>query len=377
MAKLDIPKPLNDAFLRKIKASPKDYTGKKFPDGGGLYYYVSPAGGTLWQMAYRFNGKQKTISFGEYPIISLRDARDKLIDAKRLIRNGKDPLDEKAKATAKANTSNTFETIAREWHNKQKDSITEKYAAAIISRLDRHVFPSIGSKNIDDITTKELKKVVEKIENEGSVETAHRVLQICGRVFCYAINSGATENERNPASNIKGTLKKVNSKNFASITDPKEIGYLLRDIDNYNGSLAVKAALQLLPYVFVRSGELRHAEWKEINLDTAEWRIPASKMKMKEIHIVPLSNQAVEILKTLKPRTDYSEFIFPSPWQKTRSITDVALLNALRRMGYEKGVMTVHGFRSMASTLLNEQGYNRDWIERQLAHGEQQRKSSL
>ena len=363
-----LAKPLTDKSIKNLKAAEK--AQKVYDGGSGLYMYVSPSGGKFWYMAYRFDGKQKTISIGEYPAIGLKDARDKRDEAKKLLANNVDPAAHKkaVKESAKAESQNTFENIAREWHSKQAGIWVESHKDRTLARLMNDVFPLIGKKPIHAITAPELLAVLRKIESRGAIETTHRTMQICGQVFRYAIATGRAE--RNPAADLKGALTPVKHTNFASITDPKAIGQLLRDIDAYNGNIIVKTALQLLPYVFVRSGELRRAEWSEIDFDKAEWRIPASRMKMKELHIVPLSNQAVQLLKELNLYSGYSKYIFPSMRANSAPISDVTLLAALRRMGYDKETMTVHGFRSMASTLLNEQGYNRDWIERQLAHAE-------
>ena len=358
---------LTDATIKNLKPEDKP---KKYSDGGGLYLHVYPTGSKLWQMAYRFNGKGKTLSFGAYPAIGLKDARDKREDAKKLLANGVDPGEHKkaVQAAIHAESQNTFEVIAREWYNKQEKIWAKSHAVTVIAKLTNYVFPLLGSKPINTITAPALLEVIRRIEAKGTIETAHRTMQVCGQVFRYAIATGRTE--RNITADLRGALTPIKSGNFASITDPKEIGHLLRDIDNYNGNIVIKAALRLMPYVFVRSGELRGAEWTEIDFDKAEWRIPASRMKMKVEHIVPLSNQAVEILKELRPYTSHSKYIFPSLRAKTLYISDVALLNALRQMGYDKETMTIHGFRHMASTRLNNHGYNGDWIEMQLAHSE-------
>ena len=358
---------LTDTQIRNIKAEDKP---RKYFDGGGLYLHVYPTGGKLWQLAYRFNGKPKTLSIGQYPVVSLKEAREQRENAKKLLTNGVDPAEYKkaVKASVYADSQNTFEVIAREWHSKQLDKWTEGYANQVINRLINDVFPAIGGKPIKTVTGKDILEALQKIEERGAIESAHRMKQVISQVFRYAQPTGRVDSD--PAVNLSSQLKPIIRTSFASITDSKEIGYLLRDIDNYQGNVVVRMALRLLPYVFLRSRELRGGEWQEINFADAEWRVPADRMKMKELHIVPLSNQAVELLKEIKPYTGHSKYIFPSPMSNTRPISDMALLNALRRMGYEKGVMTVHGFRSMASTLLNEKGYNRDWIERQLAHGE-------
>ncbi len=358
---------LTDTALRTIKPTGKP---QKHSDGGGLYLYISPSGGKLWRMDYRFEGKRKTLSFGPYPTISLRDARKLRDEAKDKLIKGIDPSAQKkaAKAALRFETENGFEAVAREWFDKHKESWVEHHGKKIIARLEKDIFPLLGAKPIMSITAPELLEALRRIESRGAVDTAHRALQTCGQIFRYAIATGRAE--RDVAADLRDALATAKPVNFASITEPKAVGVLLREIDAYPGNLVVKAALQIAPYVFVRPGELRKAEWTEFDLEAAEWRIPAAKMKMKEVHIVPLARQVVNILKDLRQYTGHSRFLFPSMRANSAPISDVTLLAALRRMGYDKTEMTVHGFRSMASTLLNEMGYNRDWIERQLAHGE-------
>lgn len=358
---------LADTFLRGLKT-----TGKvqKYSDGGGLYLYISPTGGKLWRMGYRYEGKQKTLSFGAYPAVSLKDARNRREEAKEQLAAGIDPSVRKkaVKAAIKANATNSFEVVAREWFGKYKDSWVDLHGKKILARLENDIFPLVGAKAVGAVTAPELLEALRRIEARGAVDTAHRALQNCGQIFRYAMATGRAE--RNIAADLRDALSPVRPTNFASITEPKVIGALLRDIDAYFGNLIVRAALRMAPYVFVRPGELRRAEWSEFNLESAEWRIPASRIKMKEMHIVPLARQVVAILEDLQQYTGHGRYLFPSMRANSAPISDVTLLAALRRMGYDKDTMTVHGFRSMASTLLNEKGYNRDWIERQLAHGE-------
>lgn len=358
---------LTDTYLRALKANGKV---QKYSDGGGLYLHVSPTGGKLWRMGYRFEGKQKTLSFGKYPAVSLKDARNRRDEAKDLLAAGIDPGARKkaVKAAIKAETMNSFEVVAREWFERYKDSWVDHHGKKILARLENDIFPLIGGKAIGAVTAPELLEALRRIEARGAVETAHRALQNCGQIFRYAIATGRAE--RDTAADLRGALSPVKSTNFASITEPKDIGALLREIDAYPGNMIVRAALRMAPYVFVRPGELRRAEWAEFSLESAEWRIPAARMKMRETHIVPLARQMLTILEDLHRFTGHGRYLFPSMRANSAPISDVTLLAALRRMGYDKDVMTVHGFRSMASTLLNEQGYNRDWIERQLAHGE-------
>jgi integrase len=263
---------------------------------------------------------------------------------------------------------NSFEAIAREWHEKYSASWAKSHAKKIIRRLELYIFPWIGTRPITEITPPELLSVLRKIESRGILETAHRVQQNCGRVFRYAIATGRAE--RDPSADLRGALAPAKHERMATITDPKKIGELLRAIDGYDGTPVAKCALKLAPLVFVRPGELRKAEWDEIDLEKAEWRIPAKKMKMKDPHIVPLSTQAVEILDEIHPITGKGRYVFPSIRTHLRPMSNNTILAALRRLGYTKEEMSGHGFRAMASTLLHEQGWESDVIERQLAHAE-------
>jgi len=356
---------LTDTFLRVQKT-----TGKvqKYSDGGGLYLYVSPTGGKLWRMGYRFEGKQKTLSFGAYPAVSLKDARQKREAAKEQLAKGIDPCAHKqaVKATVRAESANSYETVVREWFAKYSPGWSSSNSARTLARQEKDIFPILGSKLINQITAPELLAALRRIEARGAIDTAHRTLQDCSRIFRYAIATGRAE--RDTAADLRGALPPARSTNFASIKEPHAIGALLRDIDAYTGNPIVRAALRMAPYVFVRPGELRWAEWSEF--EGTEWRIPAAKMKMRQVHIVPLARQVIDILEDLQLYTGGGRFLFPSMRANSVPISDMTLLAGLRRLGYTKEQMTVHGFRSMASTLLNEQGYNRDWIERQLAHGE-------
>lgn len=358
---------LTDTAIKNIKAQDK---AVKYFDAGGLFLFVPKTGKKLWRFRYFFEGKEKLLSLGEYPYITLKLAREMREAAKGQLAIGIDPSNhKKAIKTAIISTqNNSFEIIAREWFNHNKHSWAEAHAKKILAMLEKNAFPLIGGKDMATLTAQELSTVLDHIEARGALETAHRLLQICSQISRYAIVKGGRA-EYNIAENLKGSLKKVIKGNFASLKEPSAIGGLLLNIDSYEGSFIVKTALQIAPYVFVRPSELRQAPWSEFNLDEAEWRIPAERMKMKQVHIVPLAKQVVELLRGLQPFTEHTGLLFPSPRANTRPISDVTLLASLRRMGYSKEEMTVHGFRSMASTLLNEQGYNSDHIERQLAHG--------
>ena len=358
--------PLSDTKIRAIK---RDEKPQKFFDGGGLFLFVSPTGGKLWRLKYRFGGTEKLSALGAYPQISLAEARQKRDQALAMIANGVDPGEtKKAQKAAGTEETETFEVIAREWHTKFSPSWADSHGGKILRRFELYVFPWLGNRPIKSITAPELLTVLRRIEAKGILETAHRTQQNCGQVFRYAIATGRAE--RDPSNDLRGALPPASGKHMATITDPKEIAGLLRAIDDYRGGIVTRCALQLAPLVFVRPGELRHAEWGEIDFDAAEWRIPAEKMKAGTLHIVPLSRQVLDILREIHPLTGNGRYVFPSPRTDSRPMSNNAILAALRRMGYAKDEMSGHGFRSMASTLLNEQGWNRDAIERQLAHAE-------
>jgi integrase len=359
--------PLTDTVIRNAKPTGKP---RRLFDGGGLYLELSPAGGKWWRLKYRFGGKEKRLSLGTYPETSLKRARERRDEAREQLAAGIDPSQHrKARNAAKADrAANSFEIVAREWFAKFGPTWVPSHGEKIIRRLEKDVFPWIGGRPIAEVTAPELLALLRRIESRGAIETAHRAMQNCGQVFRYAMATGRAE--RDPSADLRGALTPVREKHHASITDPKAIGELLRAIEGYRGSQVTKCALRLAPLVFVRPGELRKAEWTEFDLDAAEWRIPATRMKMREQHIVPLSIQAVAILRELHGLTGSSRYVFPGARTNGRPMSENAVLAALRRLGYSKDEMTGHGFRSMASTLLNEQGWHRDAIERQLAHAE-------
>ncbi len=365
--------PLTDTAIRSAKPQAKPF---KLFDGGGLHLLVSPAGGKWWRWKYRFGGKAKGLSFGVYPDVSLKSAREKRDAARQQLAAGIDPgAARKAEKLAQAG-GESFEAIAREWHAKFSPGWVASHGDRILRRLEKDLFPWLGKRPIAEIKAPELLAVLRRIESRGAQETAHRAMQNCGQVFRYAVATGRAE--RDPTGDLRGALPPPKEKHHASIIEPKRIGALLRAIDVYEGFFATKCALRLAPLVFVRPGELRKAQWPEIDFDKAEWRIPAERMKMREQHIVPLSHQAVEVLRELEPLTNREiparpqapRLVFPSARTRERPMSENAILAALRRMGYPKEEMTGHGFRSMASTLLHEQGWNHQAIERQLAHAE-------
>lgn len=359
--------PLTDIAVRNIK--PDNSKTLRLKDDRGLYLEVSPAGGKWWRLRYWMAGKENRLSLGVYPDVSLKDARERRDEARRLIANGIDPSQVRKGLHAETLADQeTFQLIAEEWFAQFKHTWTENTAETIISRLRKDIFPYIGSRAIREITAPELLAVIRRIESRGAVETARRDLQKCGQVFRYAVATGRAE--RDVAADLRGAIAPPKKRHFASIHEPKEVGELLRAIDGYNGSFVTRSALKLAPLTFVRPGELRHAEWTEIDLEAGEWRIPAARMKMREKHIVPLSRQAVEVLRELQPLTGTGRHVFPGERSYARPMSENTVLGALRRLGYEKGEMTGHGFRSMASTILHEQGWASDVVERQLAHGD-------
>ena len=358
---------LTDREIRNILPAEKV---QRYFDERGLYLEVAPSGGKWWRFKYRMAGKEKRISLGVYPDVGLKDARQKCDDARKLLSEGIDPSESRKQQKAAMQgpaKSESFEHVAREWFIKFSPAWSPGHAETVINRLERLVFPYIGGRPINNILAPELLTVIRRMELRGTLETARRALGICGQVFCYAVATGRAE--RDPSGDLRGALPPVKQKHHPSIIDPAGIGELLRAIDGYGGSFQVRCALQFAPLTFVRPKELRYAEWSEFNLDTAEWRIPAEKMKMATPHIVPLSSQALNVLEALHPITGDGRYLFPSGRTTARPMSENAVLAALRRMDFQNQ-MTGHGFRSMASTLLNERGYNRDWIERQLAHCE-------
>ncbi len=357
---------LTDVKARTAKAKEKPY---KLSDGDGLFLLVNPAGGKWWRFKYRFEGKEKLISFGTYPEVSLADAREKRDAARKLVAAGIDPgeLRKAQKASTRAISENTFEVVAREWHGKYSKTWSTAHAANIIYRLEKEVFPWLGARPIEEIKAPELLKILRRVESRGALDTAHRVRNTCSQVFRYAVATGRAE--RDPGADLRGALPPVKNDHFAAPTDPKDVAPLLRAIDDYQGSYIVQCALKLAPLFFVRPGELRQAEWAEINLETAEWNIPGSRMKMKEPHIVPLARQALDILHDLKALTGNSKYVFPCHRSPLRCMSENAVNAALRRMGFEKSEITGHGFRAMARTILDEVLQVRpDFIEHQLAH---------
>lgn len=364
---------LTDVNVRNAKLRVKDY---KLYDGDGLYLLVAATGGKRWRFKYRFDGKEKLLSLGTYPERSLADARQDRDAARKQVAAGIDPGEfKKAKKAAREEVNaNSFEVVAREWHNKFRVSWTEGHAKRTLDRLERDLFPWMGSHPISELKPCDLLQVLQRIEKRGALETAHRARSCCGQVFRYAVATGRAE--RDISSDLRGALPPVRAKHHAAIINPTEVGHLLRAIDGFEGSFPMACALKLAPMLFVRPGELRHMEWSEIALESSllndpQWCIPAEKMKMKQPHIVPLSRQAVKILKELQPLTKNSRYVFPSNRSYDRPMSENTLNVAIRRLGYTKEEMTAHGFRAMAKTILEEgEGlqFRPDFIEHQLAH---------
>jgi len=357
---------LTDTFIRQIKYSGSG-AGDKHTDGQGMLLLVNKVG-KYWRLNYRYLGKQKTLALGVYPDVSLAQARKKRDQARELLASGGDPSaakrDEKhARVLA---SENTFEAVARQWLAKEAPGRAEATTIKVTAWLEKNVFPYIGSLAIAELKPRDILHVVQRMEKRGAVDSAHRVKQVCGQIFRFGVALDVVE--RDITADLRGALSAPVKSNHAAITDPQEVGALLRAIHGYHGHAAASAALKIAPLVFVRPGELRSAEWIELDLDAGEWRIPASKMKMKTEHLVPLARQAVEILAQLKEITGHGRFVFPS--LRTQSCMSENTVNAaLRGMGYAKEVMTGHGFRAMARTILDEVLQERvDLIEHQLAH---------
>jgi integrase len=356
--------PLSDLSIRNAKPGSK---AVRIYDAGGLYVEVAPSGNKLWRLKYRFEGKEKRLALGAYPDTGLKDARAKRDAARKLLANDIDPGEHRKaqKAAGAARAANSFEVVAQEWYAKHSPNWVENHANRIIRRLERDVFPWIGARPIDAIKAPDLLAVIRRIEHRGALETAHRALANCGQVFRYAVATGRAE--RDPSGDLRGALAPVRGEHFAAVTEPPEVAKLLRAIDNYQGTLIVACALKLAPLVFVRPGELRSAEWDDIDISRAEWRYTVTKTDTA--HIVPLSTQAISILQELKPLTGSAKYVFPSARSSTRPMSDNAILAALRRLGIEKDEMSGHGFRAMARTILDEVLCVRpELIEHQLAH---------
>ncbi|RFP27604.1 integrase arm-type DNA-binding domain-containing protein [Duganella sp. BJB476] len=355
---------LTDVKIKNAKPAVKPY---KLYDERGLFLIVTPNGGKWWRLKYRFENKEKLLSLGVYPDIGLKDARERREEARRLVAHFIDPgLQRKAqKSVRQEHAANSFEIVAREWHAKYAPTWAEHHGDRILRRLERDVFPWIGGRPVVDVSAPDLLSVARRIEQRGALETAHRALANCGQVFRYAVATGRVQ--RDPTGDLRGALPPVRGEHFSAVTEPSKVATLLRALDNYEGSSVVACALRLAPLVFVRPGELRKAKWSDFDLGNAEWRFHVSKTDTQ--HIVPLSSQALTVLRELYAITGDGEYVFPSARTNERPMSDNAILAAMRRLGIEKEEMSGHGFRAMARTILDEVlGVRPDLIEHQLAH---------
>jgi integrase len=360
-----MPTCLSDAKIRNAKPRTKPY---KMADGEGLFLLVTPAGGKYWRLRYFFGDKEKVLALGVYPEISLGDARDRRASARKLVAHGTDPGDAKkeAKRVAMIKSENTFEVVAREWLEKRRHEWAPITVEVKIKRLEGHILPKLGNRPIADIAPPEVLAMLRAIEDRGTLETARRAMQICGQIFMYAIATGRVE--RNPVPDLRGALKTPVVKHRAYLSETELPGYLNR-LKAYDGDPQTKLALRLLQLTFVRTTELRGAQKGEVNYDRAEWRIPPERMKMREPHIVPLARQSIEGFRELEKLSGDSQYFFPNQHNPLTFMSENTMLYALYRMGYHSRA-TGHGFRSTASTILNEHGFRADVIERQLAHSE-------
>ena len=362
---------LTDVAIRNARPGPKPI---KLADSGGLHLLVTPAGGKHWRLKYRVDGKEKQLAIGPYPEISLSEARKRRDAARALLARGMDPSREKQrdKVRARAEAENTFKAIADEYCSKRKRDGEKGWTPATAKRSEyllSLLYPSIGGIAVAEIEPADLLASIRKIEGKGNLESARRTLQLASMVFRYAVATARLRSD--PSRDLKGALTAPTVTHYGAVTDAKEVGELLRAIDGYEGQGLTKLALQLAPHVFVRPGELRHAEWEEFDLEGALWVIPAEKMKMRKPHHVPLSRQAIAVLREVYQATGPSGYVFPSIRARVRPMSENTINAALRRLGYATDEMTAHGFRAMASTLLNESGkWHPDAIERALAHGD-------
>lgn len=358
---------LTQTAIKKADRQARE-TGRpiKLFDGGGLYLLVKPNGSKLWRVKYRMGGVEKLLAIGSLDEFTVEEAREERTAARKALKVGIDPSAKKQ--AEKVATSDTFKAVAEEWLSLQKDlsdDTVEQYRA----RFESYLFPELGSLPIRDVTPPVLLATLRRIEARGRHETAHRARAAAGRVLRYAIATGRAE--RDASADLKGALAPIRGKHHAALIDPRQVGTLLHVIEGYQGHVTTYCALRLAPLVFVRPGELRAAEWSEFDLNAAEWRIPAERMKMDRPHIVPLSRQAVKILREIASVTAGGKYVFPSIRDDDRPMSENTVNAALRRLGYTGDEMTGHGFRTVASTLLNEKGIDPDVIERQLAHKEQ------
>ncbi|MDH5231335.1 MAG: tyrosine-type recombinase/integrase [Gammaproteobacteria bacterium] len=358
---------LTEVLIKKAKPKDRQY---KMADGRGMYLLITPAGKKYWRMKYRYSGKEKVYSIGVYPEVKLADARKERDRAKKLLKKHQDPVESRReeKRQVAVNHENVFEVVAREWHEQKKEAWSEDHAKQVLKSLENEVFPHIGSRPIAEIDAPTIIEVVRKVEKRGALDVASRILQRIKAVFRYAIISKIPGVLVNPAADLSEILKSRPVIHRPALAE-NDIPDFFERLNNYDGHEATKLALELVILTFVRSSELRGARWEEFNFDRLEWRIPAERMKMNKEHIVPLSRQSVAVLEKLKPLTAKHDLLFPGQNKRDVPISENTLLYAMYRMGYHSRA-TVHGFRATASTILNENGFNSDVIERQLAHYE-------
>jgi integrase len=357
---------LTATAVKQAKSRDKPY---KLTDGRGMYLLVQPSGSRYWRFKYRFGGREKTLALGVYPDVSLARAREKLQSAREKLADGIDPsvVKQLEKLNMADAVANSFESIAREWFAVRMDTRSEKHKSRVMRAMENDLFPNLGSRPISQISAPELLAVLRRVESRGAIETAHRVKQVAGQIFRYGIATGRAE--RDPSGDLKGALRQPVKRHLAAITEPEKVGSLLRAMDSFEGTPAVRSALLLSPLLLARPGEIRHMEWSEIDWDREQWEIPAEKMKTRLPHIVPLCPQAIKLLKAQHLVSGRGRYVFPSARGASRPLSDNGVRTALRTLGYDNETMTPHGFRAMGRTLLDEVlGYRVDWIEHQLAH---------
>lgn len=337
-------------------------------DSEGLYLEVTPAGRKFWRFRYKFNKKENMLPLGRYPEVSLKDARIRRDKERISISEGIDPAAARKETKAVEQGEHLFKFIANEWFGRCSKEWSPKNSKTVRGRIDLHIIPALGEKDITKIVPQDILSLIQKLEQKGTVETARRVRTVCSQIFRYAILMGWAE--RDPAGDVKGVLPPISKtlKHFAALTDPRQVGELMRAIDGFQGTVVVQAALKVTAYTFLRSHEIRGGLWREIDFERKVWRIPAERMKMNRAHLVPLSRQVINILQDLYALTGDDTLIFPSIRAKSRQLSENTLNVSLRRLGYTKEEMTCHGFRSTASTLLYENGWREEEVELQLAH---------
>ena len=353
---------LTDTAIRSAKPRDKPY---KLADERGMFLLVQPTGGKWWRLKYRIDGREKSLSLGVYPDVPLKLARRRRDEARARLADGIDPSAERA--ARRRQRADTFEAVAREWYGTKSPTWAPSHAKSVLSRLENWCFPWIGKSPIAGLSAVDVLGVLRRVEERGAIETAHRVRNYCSQVLRYAVVTGRAE--RDVAADLKGALRSPVKHHHAAITNPIKLGALLRAIEAFDGTYPVRYALAITPYVFVRPGELRRMEWKEIDWSAGLWAIPATKMKMRSDHMVPLARQVLSILRDLEPLTGTGQFVFPSNRSRSKPMSENTVTAALRRLGYSKEEVTAHGFRATARTLLDEVlGERPDFIEHQLAH---------